>query len=142
MTRNLKLGLWLVAAVGVAVAGYLLGQSLKASEEYAFAFDLGAPAYQPTEPYAGLSLGGFSGLDAPTNEEGRLVISGRVVEKAANRVTIETPWGERTTLRITGADNLRRLDAAERDALQTGAMVVVRTKPGSSDAVSVIVLAP
>lgn len=142
MSRNVKLGVWLLAAAIVAAAGFLIGRQLKASEKQVFAFDLTAPAFQPVDPEPGLSRGGFTGLDLPTAEEGRLVLSGRVVEKTGTSVTIESTWGGRSTLRIASAEILRLLQAAGREELQRGAVVVVRTKPGSNEVLSVIILAP
>ncbi len=142
-TRNRKLALWIIAAVAVGAAGFLIGRDLRAAETPAFAFETDASSYEAPKSLAGRSLGGFSGIDELSGNEGRVVLGGRVVEKTANSVTIETAWGATTTIRITGGQGpLRRLEAADRDALQRGATVLVRVGPGGQDAAGIFVLAP
>lgn len=140
--RNLKLGLWLVAAVAFGVVGFFAGRSLRPSDTIVFAFDASAPAYEAPASPAGRSLGGFAGLKETEADEGRVAVSGRVVEIAASAVTIETPWGERTTIRITPQAPLRRLEPGDRDLLQAGASVMLRSQPGSDAAAAVLVLSP
>jgi hypothetical protein len=124
----------------LAAAAFLAGRALHPEAGAASAFDLDADAYEASSALAGLSKAGFSGF-TESGAEGRTVISGRVINVTAESITVEGRGGQRSTLRLSGQGQPRRLEAASRDAIRAGVTVIVRRDPGSGVAKAVLVIA-
>jgi hypothetical protein len=135
-------GLWLAAGLVVAVAAFFGGRALHGDGSSAGAFDFDAPAYGSVKSIAGLSRGGFSGFGDTPGLDGRTVIAGRIVSAAADSITVESSQGVRSTLRISSAAPLRRLDTSGREALRPGVTVVVRRSDSGEPAAVLIVAEP
>jgi hypothetical protein len=88
---------------------------------------------------AGLSKAGFSGF-TEGGAEGRTVISGRVISVTPDSITVEGQGGQRSTLRLSGQGQPRRLEAASKEAIRPGVTVIVRRDPGSDVAKAVLVI--
>jgi hypothetical protein len=130
---------WLTAVAVLAVAAFFSGRALHPEASSASAFDLDADAYQASSAIAGLSKAGFSGF-TEGGAEGRTVISGRVISVAPDSITVEGRGGERSTLRLSGQGQPRRLAAASKDAIRPGVTVIVKREPGSDIAKAVLVI--
>jgi len=135
-------GLLAWAAIAAVVAGisFIGGRALKGGGEAAPAFDLSAPGYSPADTVVGSSLGGFSGFGETGGLEGEAIVAGRVSRVGLDSVTVAAPGGE-STIRLTGDQRLRRIEAVDASALTVGASVVVIRKPGTDQAASVLVTA-
>ena len=124
--------LW--AAMVVAI-GFFVGRSLRPESGATYAFDAGAAAYQAPGTSAGRSQGGFTGF--AEGADGRTVISGRAVSITADSITLETAAGT-TTVRVSGASSVRRLEPSERAAIRTGAQLIVRRDGNNASGVLVV----
>jgi hypothetical protein len=90
-------------------------------------------------PAAGVSRAGFSGFGSISGLDGEATLTGRVRSVAADSISLETGDGRVTSLRLTGAGPLRRIEPASITSLQPGMTIVVRTD--GDDAVAVLILA-
>jgi hypothetical protein len=137
MTR--AMAVWLLAGAVVAVVAFLGGRALHTDGKGSATFDLSSAAYEATGSVAGLSKGGFSGF-TEAGGDGRTVIAGRVVSVSSDSITLEGSGGERSTVRLSGAGPLRRLEPAGREALRPGVTVIVRREPAGDVAEAVLVV--
>jgi hypothetical protein len=117
---------WGVAAAVVALAGFFAGQALRSNGNAGYAFTTEAAAYVGIGSPTGLSQSGFSGFADSGGLEGRTVLAGSVVSVSGSSLTIETASGGQSTIRLTGDQRLRRLDAGGRDLLRPGTTVALR----------------
>lgn len=141
LTRGQKFLAWFVAAIGITVAAFVIGGSLKPVADPHYLFDLDAPAYQADlRTIAATSQGGFTGFGDSGGGDDRTVLGGRVVEVSAASLTLETPTGVRTTLRLGATSRLSRLETASRDQLQPGATVIVVRGEQDGEATAVLVV--
>jgi hypothetical protein len=143
LTREVKFGLWVVMAVAAAIVAFFAGGLLKPEEGPRYVFDVAAPAYGgDLESLAAMSPGGFTGFEDLVPGGSRTVLGGRIVEVTQDRLTLETPGGARTQMRLGEASRLARLESGGRDLLQPGASVLVRMSKteGVADAVLVVSL--
>lgn len=130
---------WLTATAALAVAAFLAGRALHPDANSVSAFDLDAEAYEASSAIAGLSKAGFSGF-TEGGAEGRTVISGHVISVTPDSITLEGQGGQRSTLRLSGQGQPRRLEAASKEAIRPGVTVIVRRDPGSNVAKAVLVI--
>ena len=137
MTRT-QVG-WLTAAGILALAAFFMGRALHPGASSASAFDLDTGAYEASGAIAGLSKAGFSGF-TEGGAEGRTVISGRVISVTPDSITVEGQGGQRSTLRLSGQGQPRRLEPAAKDAIRAGVTVIVRREAGSDVAKAVLVI--
>ena len=70
----------------------------------------------------------------------RVVISGRVIEKSDDAITLESPLGRQTSLRFGDAPRIFRLDSGELGLLRPGVSVAVRLNPAGDTVEAVLVL--
>lgn len=142
--RNFKLnprfGAWVAIAVLVGAIAFVGGRSLRPQEPGDFAFDYGAASYDAPASAAGVSLGGFSGFGATADQNGYVVVSGKAVEVSPAALVLETAWGARTTVRLTSAPNLQRIDAAAAGDFKAGDKVLVRVAADGETAEAVLKL--
>jgi hypothetical protein len=137
-----RFALWLIAAAALGGVAFLGGRALRPAAEAGYAFEQDTPSYEAADSMAGLSRGGFSGWSETGGLEGLTVVTGRVVEATATGVTVEAPWGTRTTIRLTGDRPIQGLRAADQAALRPGATVTLRTAPDGDLVEAVLILAP
>jgi hypothetical protein len=143
LTREIKFGLWAVVAVGVAVVAFLVGGMLKPEEAPYYVFDLDAPAYgSDLEALAAMSPGGFTGFEDLIPGGSRTVLGGRVVELSGEDLTLETPAGARTQMRLLETPQLTRLESGGRELLQPGASVIVKLGDTEGEAAAVLIVSP
>jgi len=128
----------LTATAALAVAAFFAGRGLHPGGSSVSPFDLDADAYEAPSAIAGLSKAGFSGF-TEGGAEGRTVISGRVISVTPDSITVESHGG-RSTLRLSGQGQPRRLEAASKEAIRPGVTVIVRRDPGSDVAKAVLVI--
>jgi hypothetical protein len=132
---------FIAAAAVILVAGFFAGRSLHSSSAETFVFDLSAPVYEAGISAIAESKGGFTGFGETAGLSGRTVLSGRVVALAGPEVTLEDSSGTRHSVRLTTpVAAVSRIEAAGRDALRTGATVIVRHESGSDSADAVLIL--
>lgn len=132
---NRRLSVLLAVAAVFAALGFFAGRSLRPESGAAYSFEAGAPALESVSS-AGTSKGGFTGFTE--GADARTVVSGRVVSSTDSAITLQRADGTTTTLRVTPQSPLRRLEAADRAAVRTGAQVLVRRS--GDDAVAILVL--
>jgi hypothetical protein len=143
LTREIKFGLWAAAAVGVAVVAFLVGGMLKPEEAPYYVFDLDAPAYgSDLEALAAMSPGGFTGFEDLIPGGSRTVLGGRVVELNGEDLTLETPAGAQTQMRLLEAPQLTRLESGGRELLQPGVSVIVKLGETEGEAAAVLIVSP
>jgi hypothetical protein len=140
LTREIKFGAWMAAAVLIGVGAFLTGGSLKPAEDPYYIFETDAAAHDDAVAVAAKSPGGFTGFGEVDGSASRTVIGGRVIEITAESVTLESTNGQVTTLRFGESPNVTRLVASNRDVLQTGSTVAVRLSQDKSTAEAVLVL--
>ena len=140
LTRQTRFGLWALAAVVIAAASYFAGSALKPGEDPYYVFDTAAPAYGDPSGIAATSPGGFTGFGETDGSNSRVVISGRVIEKSDDAITLESPLGRQTSLRFGDAPRIFRLDSGELGLLRPGVSVAVRLNPAGDTVEAVLVL--
>jgi hypothetical protein len=136
--KKVGVAAWLGAALLAALAAFFAGRSLAGGGESP-SIEVTGPAYQAGVTIAGLSKGGFSGF-TESGGDARTVLSGRVVAVAGDSITLESQAGVRSTIRLTDAARVTRLEPASAGALRAGLSVMVRRGP-EGEAAAVLVLA-
>ncbi|HEU0075231.1 MAG TPA: hypothetical protein VFS30_14600 [Dehalococcoidia bacterium] len=143
LTREVKFGLWAVVAIGAALAAFLVGGMLKPEEPPYYVFDLDAPAYgSDLEALAAMSPGGFTGFEDLIPGGSRTVLGGRIVELSGEDMTLETPAGAKTQLRLLDTPRLTRLESGGRELLQAGVSVIVKLGETEGEAAAVLIVSP
>jgi hypothetical protein len=143
LTRGVKFGLWSATAVAVAIVAFLVGGMLKPEEPPYYVFALDAPAYSgDLDALAAKSPGGFTGFEDLIPGGSRTVLGGRVVELTAESMTLETPGGAQTQLRLGDTPRLARLESGGRELLQPGVAVMVKLGETEGIAAAVLVVSP
>jgi hypothetical protein len=143
LTREIKFGIWVAAAVVIGIAAFMIGGSLKAEEPPYYVFDVSAPAYGgQLDVLAAMSPGGFTGFGDLVPGGSRTLLGGHIVELTADTMTLETAEGVRTEMRLGDAPNLTRLESGGRELLQTGASVLVKVGETEGVAAAVLVISP
>ena len=118
--------IWLLLAVPLVVGGFLTGRSLQpGAEAVVSGYDKLAPTYVAAEPIAAVSPGGFSGFDLP-DFEGQTVLAGAVIAVDGRSVTLRTTFGSESTLRVSSASSLSRIEAGALADVGPGTTVVAR----------------
>ena len=141
LTREVKFGIWSVAAVVIAIVAFYAGGQLKPEEEPYFLFDVSAPAFGgDLESLAAMSPGGFTGFQDLIPGGSRTVLGGRIVELTDTTMTLETASGALTEMRLQGSPRLTRLEPAARELLVNGAEVIVKLGDAEGEATAVLVL--
>jgi hypothetical protein len=141
LTRPVKFGLWMLIAVIVAVAAFVVGGMLKPEEPPHYIFDLDAPAYDvDLNTLGAMSPGGFTGFEDLIPGGSRTVLGGRIVELQGDDMTLETPAGSQTHLRLGETPHLTRLESGGRELLQPGVSVLVKLGDTEGVAAAVLVL--
>ena len=139
LNRELKFGLWALAAAGVAAVAFFVGATLKPADPPAYVFDVNAPAYDgDVGGLAATSPGGFTGFEDLITEGSRTVLGGQIVELTSDGVTLESPGGSQTLLRLGDESKIERLESGARDLLQPGVEVMIAA--GDTDGVAAAVL--
>ena len=87
----------------------------------------------------GVDKAGLSGFGE--DDAGRTVISGKVTAVSTDSITLQSPGGTTTVVKLTPQAPLRRLEAADRAMLKAGATVIVKLA-SKDEAASVLVLPP
>jgi hypothetical protein len=139
MKSNATLIALALGLILVAVASFVLGRSLKSSDN-TVTVELDAPAYEAAKGIAGLSEGGFTGFGEVPGLAGQTVLAGRIVSLAPTSITIESAAGVRSTIQVSSESALRRIETTGREALTPGTTVVVR-RDSAGEAKAVLVLA-
>jgi hypothetical protein len=127
---------WVAASIALALLAFFAGRALHGQDTQAASFDLSGPAFETSDAAVGLSKAGFSGFTEAG--DGRTVISGRIVSTTSDAITVESPSGQRSTLRLTGQAPLSRLEPSTRAALRPGVTVIVRRDGGIGRAALVV----
>ncbi len=128
-------------AIVVAIVAFLAGGTLKPDEAPPYVFDLAAPAFgSDPEELSAMSPGGFTGFEDLVAGGSRTVLGGQIVELTTAGMTLETPAGVQTRLRLLDAARIERLESAGRDLLVPGASVMVRLGEIEGTAAAVLVL--
>jgi hypothetical protein len=141
LTREAKFGLWLALAVVVGIAAFFAGGMLKPQESPYYVFDLSAPAYgSDLQALAAESPAGFTGFDDMVPGGSRTVLGGRIVDVTQTSLTLESPAGARTELRLADAPRLARLEPGSLDLLQPGTDVLVKLSDTEGVAAAVLVI--
>jgi hypothetical protein len=141
MKPTLSTGIFALAAVAVIAIGFFAGRLLKPDPTPDYAFDLSAPAYEATLPEPGLSKGGFTGFGETNGLPGSTLLSGKVASITPTEIVIEAKDGTKSTIRITNPISVSRIEAANRDALKSGATVVLFPAKDSDEIASLLVVA-
>ncbi len=136
-----RLAVFVIAAIAVIVAGFFAGRMLKPDPTPGYTFDLSSPVYEGTLAPPGLTKGGFSGFGETAGLPGHTTLSGKVASISGQDVVIEAADGTKSTLRLTNPGSVTRIEAASRDALRTGATVILRQAAGSNEIDAVLVIA-
>ena len=136
MSRNIAV--WAGAGIALVLVAFFAGHQLRPEPATAKAFDQDGPAYEVAKEAAGVSKGGFSGFGESPGPDGRTVVAGRVVSVNGDTVTVDSPSGQKSTIRLTGNGPLRRLEASSREALRPGMSVLVRRDGNQAEAVLVV----
>ncbi len=139
--RELKFGAWAIAAVAIAGASFFIGGALKPDEPPYYVFETESDAYQPASAVPATTKGGFTGFGEVDGSAARTVLAGRVLEKTANGVILETPAGQRTTLRFGETPGISRVEPATQSLLRPGVTVAVRLNETAEVVEAVLVLA-
>jgi hypothetical protein len=143
LRREIKFGVWVASAIGIAVAAFFAGRQLKPEEAPHYILDVSAPAYGASlESMAAKSPGGFTGFGDIVPDGSRTVLAGRIVELTDQGMTLETPAGAQTNMRLGPEPKLTKLESGGRDLLQPGASVLVKIGDTEGEAAAVLVLAP
>lgn len=132
---------WIGVAAVIAVAAFFTGRELRPDTGASFDYNLAAPPFVAASPAAGLSKGGFSGFGETLGLDGKTVLSGKVTSVTSESLTLETPAGSSSTIKVTGAGPLRRIEASSVAALRPGVTVVIRMVPGSKEGAAVLIVA-
>lgn len=141
LNRELKFGLWVLAALGISVVAFFVGSILKPADPPAYVFDVSAPAYDgDVGGLAAMSPGGFTGFEDLISEGSRTVLGGQIVELTADGVTLESPGGSQTLLRLGDESKIERLESGARDLLQPGVEVMIAAGDTEGVAAAVLVL--
>jgi hypothetical protein len=114
---------------------------LKPDPTPGYAFDVSAPAYEARLPEPGLSKGGFSGFGETNGLPGSTLLSGKVASITPTEIVIEAKDGTKSMIRITNPISVSRIEAANRDALKSGATVVLFPAKDSDEIASLLVVA-
>ena len=131
----------IAAAALILVAGFFAGRALHSPSSETFAIDLSAPMYEAGVSDIAESKGGFTGFGETAGLSGRTVLSGRLIAVVGQNLTLEDASGTRHSMRLTTpVAAVNRIEPAGRDALRTGATVIVRHEPGSDTAEAVLVV--
>ncbi|HEX5139869.1 MAG TPA: hypothetical protein VFX19_02910 [Dehalococcoidia bacterium] len=138
--REVKFGAWFVAAVAIAIAAFFIGQSLKPEEPPHYVFRTEAPAYDAPVTIPATTQGGFTGFGESDGSLARTVIAGKVVEKTDTTLVLETPGGQRTSLRFASSPNISRVENGARAMLQPGVTVSVRLAADDPDVVEAVMI--
>jgi hypothetical protein len=118
-----------------------VGGALKPEEPPHYLFDVDAPAFQTDlASIAATSQGGFTGFGELAGGDDRTVLGGRVVEVSATSLTLETPQGSKTALRLGANSKLWRLDTGSSASIKPGATVIVKRGDAADDAAAVLVV--
>jgi hypothetical protein len=139
--REVKFGAWFVAAVAIAIAAFFIGQALKPEEPPHYVFRTEAPAYDAPVTIPATTQGGFTGFGESDGSLARTVIAGKVVERTASTLVLETPGGQRTSLRFASTPGVSKVANGTRQMLQPGVTVSVRLAeddPNVAEAVMVV----
>jgi hypothetical protein len=139
--RELKFGVWFIAAIAIAAASFLLGGALKPAELPHYVFETEAAAYEDATRVGATTKGGFTGFGEVDGSNARTVLAGRVVEKTATGVVLETPGGQRTPLRFGATPGISRVEPATQAVLRPGVSVAVRLDDSGDVVDAVLVLA-
>jgi len=143
LTREVKFGIWIASAVGIAVAAFFVGRELKPQEAAHYILDVSAPAYgADLDAIAAKSPGGFTGFGDIVPDGSRTVLAGRIVELTDEGITLEAPDGAQTTMRLGPEPKLARLESGGRDLLLPGASVLVKFGDSEDEAAAVLVISP
>jgi len=141
LTRQAKFGLWAAMAVVVAVVAFLVGGTLTSEEPPRHVFDLTAPAFDSNlGDLTAMSPGGFTGFEDLVPGGSRTVLGGQIVELTAEGMTLETPAGIQTRLRLLETPGIERLESAGRELLLPGAAVLVKFGETEGAAAAVLVI--
>jgi hypothetical protein len=139
--RELKFGAWFIAAVAIAAGAFLVGGALKPAEPPHYVFETEAAAYEEASKVPATTKGGFTGFGEVDGSNARTVLAGRVVEKTATGVVLETPGGQRTPLRFGATPGISRVEPATQALLRPGVSVAVRLDDSRDVVEAVLVLA-
>ena len=139
--RELKFGAWAVAAVVIAAASWIIGGALKPDEPPHYVFETESDAYQQASVLPATTKGGFTGFGEIDGSAARTVLAGRVLEKTATGVILETPGGHRTSLRFAETPGIARVEPATQSLLRPGVTVAVRLNDTGDTVEAILVLA-
>jgi hypothetical protein len=143
LRREIKFGIWMAAAVALAIGGFFVGGQLKPEEAPHYILDVSAPAYgADVDAIGAKSPGGFTGFEDIVPDGSRTVLGGRIVDLTDAGMTLETPDGAETQMRLGPEPKLTRLESGGRDLLQPGASVLVKIGDTEADAAAVLVISP
>jgi hypothetical protein len=143
LRREIKFGIWVAAAVGIAIGAFFLGGALKPEEDPHYILDVAAPAYGgDLAAIAAKSPGGFTGFGDLVPDGTRTVLAGRIIEVTEDAMTLETPEGAQTHMQLGPDSKLERLESGARDLLQPGASVLVKYGDSKDQAAAVLVISP
>ena len=131
--RELKFGAWTIAAIIIAAASFFIGGALKPDEPPHYVFETDSDAYQPASAVPATTKGGFTGFGEIDGSAARTVLAGRVLEKTATGVVLETPGGQRTSLRFGETPGIARVEPATQTLLRPGITVAVRLDPTNDE---------
>jgi hypothetical protein len=139
--RVLKFGAWTVIAIAIGAASFFVGGALRPGEEPHYVFETEAAAYDGASAVAATTKGGFTGFGEVDGSSARTVLAGRVVEKTATGIVLETPGGQRTPLRLGTSPGISRVEAGTQALLRPGVTVSVRLDASGSIVEALLVLA-
>ena len=139
--RELKFGAWFITAAVIGAAAFLFGGALKPAEPPHYVFQTEAAAYADASKVAATTKGGFTGFGEIDGSNARTVLAGRVIEKTASGVVLETPGGQRTPLRFATTPGISRVEPATQTLLRPGVTVAVRLDDSGDVVEAVLVLA-
>ena len=139
--RELKFGAWFITAVAIAAGAFFIGGALKPAEPPHYVFETDAAAYARASNVAATTRGGFTGFGEVDGSNARTVLAGRVVEKTATGVVLETPGGQRTPLRFGASPGISRVEPATQAVLRPGVAVAIRLDVSGVEVEAVLVLA-
>ena len=117
---------WAGLALVVTLAGFVAGRALHPDAPPAFVYDVEASPYTTAPVIAALSRGGFSGFGTALGIEGETVQAGRVTAVTPTGLTLASPDGVTSTIRIAGAPRILRIEPGSVTSLRPGATVVAR----------------
>jgi hypothetical protein len=140
VTREVKFGAWIVAAVVIAGLSFFIGGSLRPDEQPYYIFETAAAAYQQPVTIPATSRAGFTGFGEVDGTASRTVIAGRVVEVSQGAVVLEAPGGKRTSLRFGPQASIARLVEASREQIRPGATVAIRLDEDNQDSAAAVLI--